>query len=548
VRLGRVAGVAVGSSAPAAPAPSPPPLRPLVWAAVAVDDLQTLAALLAAACAGAALVVHDRRRRGLAMLGALALAAAALGLLADDQIADAVRPRAALAAAGGTVALVVLGALALLFRHRPEALPIALVAVLPFRVPVTVGDETASLLIPLYGVIAAGCLAFLLGGRHDDHDDAGHDRARRLRLALAAMLVLYAVQTVYSADSEHAVKNLCFFYVPFALMFRLLLEVRWTGRLLLTAFGVVTGLALLFAAVGFFEYATGRLLITNSKLLEANDVKPYFRVNSVFFDPNIYGRYLALTMTGLAGALLWTRRAKEGAWIAVALAVLLGGLVLSLSQSSFAALLIGLAVLAALRWRARPVVTAVVVALIACAAVVAFAGDEVGVRTESGDSINRSTSGRIDLVEGSLTMIRDRPVWGFGSGSFGENYREREGVRSKRVAAVSHTTPLTIGAEQGALGLVAYAFVLWAALTLLFGGVRAVVRHSAPGIPAVARAALAAAFCGLVAHTLVYAAFLEDPLVWTLLAVAAAVPVAARAPVPAAEEASRGARLTPAPA
>src|SRR5687767_13275163 len=234
------------------------------------------------------------------MLGALLLAGVGLGLLADDQIADAIRPRVPLAVVGGGAALVVLAGLALLFHRRPEALPIALVAVLPFRVPVTVGDETASLLIPLYGVIAAGCLAFLFGGGGED-EDAGEHRARRLRIALAAMLVVYAVQALYSTDAEHAVKNLCFFYVPFALMFRLLLDVRWTSRLLLTAFGVVCGLAVVFAAVGFFEYATGRLLISNSKLLEANDIKPYFRVNSVFFDPNIYGRYLALTMTGLAG-------------------------------------------------------------------------------------------------------------------------------------------------------------------------------------------------------------------------------------------------------
>ncbi|HYI82963.1 MAG TPA: hypothetical protein VEX11_07105, partial [Acetobacteraceae bacterium] len=149
---------------------------------------------------------------------------------------------------------------------------------------------------------------------------------------------------------------------------------------------------------------------------------------------------------------------------------------------------------------------------------------------------------------GAAEMIRDRPVWGFGSGAFQDEYRDRTGIRSQRVAALSHTTPLTIGAEQGVIGVAAYAFLLWAALTLLFSGVRAAVRQEAPGIPAVARAALAAAFCGLVAHTLVYAAFLEDPLVWTLMAVAAAVPLASRQPAPAAEGAPRGARLTPAPA
>ena len=100
----------------------------------------------------------------------------------------------------------------------------------------------------------------------------------------------------------------------------------------------------------------------------------------------------------------------------LALAILWGGLLLSLSQSSFAALLIGLAVLAALRWRARPVLIAVVTAAVASAVVIAVAGEEVGVKTESEASVNRATSGRVDLVEGALDMIRDRPVQGYGSG------------------------------------------------------------------------------------------------------------------------------------
>ena len=512
------------------------------------DDLQTLAALLAACGAAAALVLDDTRRRSAAAFGALGFAALALVLLADDQIADLVSPRPVLATGGVVAALLALAGLSLLFQRRPEALPLAVVAVLPFRVPVTVGEETASLLLPLYLVIAAGCIGFVWRGGAETPAALAHWRVRRLRIALAVVLLLYGMQALYSADTEHAVKNLCFFYIPFALLFRLLLDVRWSPRLLLATFGIVTGLALLFAAVGFFEFGTKRLLITNSKLLEANDVKPYFRVNSVFFDPNIYGRYLALTMTGLAGMLLWTRKPKEALWILAALAVLWSGLVLSLSQSSFAALLIGLAVLAALRWRPRPVLIAALTAAVASAVVIALAGESVGVKTSSEESVNRATSGRVDLVTGALEMAGDRPVWGYGSGAFAEVYREREGVRSRRTAAVSHTTPLTIGAEQGLIGLVAYGYLLWAALSLLFSGVRPAVQTATPGVPAVARAALAAMFCGLVAHTLIYAAFLEDPLVWSVLAVAAAVPIAAREPAPAVQRTAAGARLAPVPA
>jgi putative inorganic carbon (HCO3(-)) transporter len=45
----------------------------------------------------------------------------------------------------------------------------------------------------------------------------------------------------------------------------------------------------------------------------------------------------------------------------------------------------------------------------------------------------------------------------------------------------------------------------------------------------VGRAAMAAAYAGLVLHTLVYAAFLEDPLSWVLLALGASLRLAADA-------------------
>src|SRR5688572_10573846 len=97
-------------------------------------EAQTLAALLGAGAAGAALVVDDRRRRGIAMLAALVLAGVALALLAEDQIADVVLPGPALVAFGAVGALALLAGPAILFRVYPAALPLALVAALPFRV------------------------------------------------------------------------------------------------------------------------------------------------------------------------------------------------------------------------------------------------------------------------------------------------------------------------------------------------------------------------------------------------------------------------------
>jgi O-antigen ligase len=492
-------------------------------------SIQAAGVLATAAAVAVALVVADRQRRALAMLAAPALAGLTLATLASSFDA-LLEPLVAAGAAAG--ALVVLG-FAWLVHRRPVAFALLAVAALPFRVPVSIGDTAANLLLPLYAVIAAGTLSYAwraLRWRAPD-DDARERLLRWLAWGFAAVLLLYGLQATYSTDVEQAIKNVCLFYVPFALLFLLLLEMRWSVRLLRHSLLVTVGLALVFAAIGCVEFATGHLLITNAKVVEANDLLPYFRVNSLFFDPNIYGRYLALTMILLAAVLLWTRRRREAVLIAAALGLLWVGLVFSLSQSSFAALLLGLGVLAALRWKPWPVLAGAGLAALVALGLVLFAPATLNLETGSVDELDRATSGRANLIGGGLRMVRDRPVYGFGSGSYAERYRERERVSSEKVAAASHTIPLTVTAEQGVIGLAAYLALVALSLALLFDGLRAGSTRW-PGAGMVARAALAAAYSALVLHTLVYAAYLEDPLSWVLLAIAAGLrarPVAAPA-------------------
>ena len=63
------------------------------------------------------------------------------------------------------------------------------------------------------------------------------DAPRGLEWLLMASVVLYALQASYSADFSKALENMVFFYVPFALLFALLREVRWTRELLLVCLG-----------------------------------------------------------------------------------------------------------------------------------------------------------------------------------------------------------------------------------------------------------------------------------------------------------------------
>ena len=481
--------------------------------------LQGAVVLVAAFAAAAVLLLPHGGRRVAAMAVALLAAAGAILTLVGDQLVDEISARPLIAAFGAGLGVAAIGAVVIVLGRRPHLIALLALAALPFRLPVPVGDGSANLLVPLYVVIAGGFVAYLLRVRRDGADaGAGPEPWPPLVLlerALALVVVLYAVQATYSADLEQATKNVAFFYVPFAVLFRLAADVPWSPRMLRTALRVVAIMALAFAAVAFVEFATGHLLIPNPKVIAANEAKEYFRVNSLFFDPNIYGRFVGLAMVMLAAVLLWSRRPRESALLAAALAVLWAGLVLSLSQSSFAALLAGLAVLAAVRWRPGVVAGVAGAAVVAGAAIVLFSPGTFGLENTSDRALNRATSGRVKLTEGGLEMARDRPVWGHGSGSFAAVYRERERIVSPVAAAESHTIPLTVAAEQGAIGLIAYLALAAAALRAVFTG----IRRERAGVFAIARAA-----------------------------VAAAVPIAAREPAPAAEGTPRGARLTPAPA
>jgi O-antigen ligase len=481
--------------------------------------------ILAALFAAGALVARAPRARAAAMLGALVLAPLILGFhIADSDQVKPLRDHPSLAVAGAVGAVVALAILAVLFDRRPTWLPVAAAATLPFRVPIASGGSTANLLVPLYLVVAAGAAAYALPRL------AGRERAEggrppgALEWALAASVALYGIQASYSDDFGHALENVVFFYVPFALLFALVARVAWTPRLARVCLGVLVVLALALVGVGFVEYAT-RHLFLNPKVIASNQLEDYFRVNSLFFDPNIYGRFLALVMLLLAGWLLWARRQREVVAGALLLAVLWGGLVLTFSQSSFTALLVGLAILGAMRWSVRWALMLSGAALVVAVAFVALAPGAVHLDLGNSKSADKATSGRYDLVKGGLKLFRDEPLVGQGSGSFARDYRRAEHVSPERAASASHTIPVTVAAEQGVVGLVVYLALLAAALARLFRGARAWPE----------RAAVAAAFVALVAHSMMYAAFLEDPLTWTLLGAGTAMAlwVAVREPAPA---------------
>ena len=472
--------------------------------------------------AGAMIVAPTARSRAWLMLASIVVAPALLiaHVAGADQL-EGISGRLELLAGAAVVGIGAALLLAWWFHRCPGAFPIALVVTLPFRIPVSIGGATASLLLGLYLVVAGGAIAWIVPRLRSGPQDGEPGRPPGgLEWTLAVVLVLYSVQSLWSSDPDRALENVLFFYVPFAVGFVLLSRFDWTTRLAARVLAVLTGLAVVLTAIGFVEFATRHLLL-NPKVIAANQVNDYFRVNSLFFDPNIFGRFLVIVILLLVAWICWERRRKAVAAGAVVVAFLFGGLLTTLSQSSYAALLAGLAMLAALRWSVRWTV-----AVVAVAAVVGAAGLALGTGVlDGGQDASRATSGRSSLVTGGVDLFAGRPVAGWGSGSFAREYREAENVSAAKAASASHTIPVTVAAEQGVIGLAAYLVLLFFAFSRCLKGARS-------GRDPAIRAGIAAAFTALVVHTLIYAAFLEDPITWVLLAAATAFGAATGGPQP----------------
>jgi putative inorganic carbon (hco3(-)) transporter len=269
---------------------------------------------------------------------------------------------------------------------------------------------------------------------------------------------------------------------------------------------VVAAVGSVAAAIALYQWLA-RDLFFNPELFDANELHVYFRANSLFFDPNILGRHLAIVIAALAACLAWSRSRRVLALALGVCALGLVGLVLSYSITSFVALIAGLATIALLRWGARGLATAGALTAVALVALL-IAGGTPTSDIESDRSID---AGHASLLRGGIELAGNRPLAGYGSGAFGVAFYDN--IEQARTTA-SHSEPVTVAAEQGAIGVVVYTALLVTALVTLLGD-RAGV--------SLARTAIAACFVTLLVHSFGYTGFLSDPATWALLALGIAL-------------------------
>jgi hypothetical protein len=402
-------------------------------------------------------------------------------LLADHPAVGVV----ALAAAAGALL-----AAAVVVHRMPWVFMVACVVAAPVRIPIHVGSDDARLLLPLYGVLAAGALATL----YDVLRGAETPRVGPVTRALAAILLLSAASLLWAADGHQGAVDMLFFYLPFGFMTVRIAQLDCSGLGMRAALAAQVGLALLFAAVGLWQEAVHRVF-WNPGVETSNAYRSFFRVNSLFWDASVYGRFLAVTLILLAGIAIY--RGLTPPVIAVT-AVLFAGLYFTYSQSSFLALAAGALALGACVWPWRVTAGVLVAGAVAAAGILAV---EV-----AGSSANRASGGRSHLVELGWRVIRHHPVLGAGLGGFAKAAVAGTEHPYRLKGAASHTTPVTVAAELGPLGIAAYGWLLGALAWAGLAGRRA------PGVSRTLFAALVAIF----ASSLFYNSFFEDPTVWLI--------------------------------
>lgn len=447
------------------------------------------------ACFGLAVLLLARTRRS--RIAGLCYAGVGTVLLAI-----ALAPSSAVEVTAAIVGVLVLGPLLTwLFRREPWLVAYATLAFVPFRI----GFLGHQLLVPLY-LVALGAAGLLLWQLVE-----GDERTRDLGLAswpLALYLIWIGFSLTWSVSLHAGALDLLAFYLPFTILAISIARLPWDLLRVRILYGELVAMAVVFAAVGFYQYET-RTIFQNAKLRQGNIFEAIFRVNSVFFDPSIYGRFLVVAIIATVVLIVRGALSVRAALAGLALIAFIWlGLLISFSQSSFAALLAAVLVLAAIVWRWKSLLAVGAVLVIVAGIAVTQPHLMHALRHHSIGTLNKATSGRASLIAVGIRIARAHPERGVGLGGFEHAYSKKTHKKPRQSA--SHNTPVTVAAEGGAPGFLLF---VWLVVALFLATFRR-IRHPVYGTLALATGlALVAIFV----HSNAYNDFFEDPTTWGLI-------------------------------
>jgi hypothetical protein len=254
-----------------------------------------------AACVGGLLTLASRRDYRLA--GLIMLLASWVGMLvalAGSALLDHAWLVLVALIAACAVAWLLAGACV----GRERWLLMAGALVLSLRIPIPTAGETSMLLGPLYAVIGFGTVVLIrreVCAWRSGWRELARQRNQRggatslLDIAAASLPTLAAISLAWSIDAEASIRVLASFLIPFFITYLLVREWVHTERDVVPSAVAVVGTAFVAAVVGIYQWSV-HVVWWNPKVIDANRFRADFRTNSVFWDPNIYGRVLIVAL------------------------------------------------------------------------------------------------------------------------------------------------------------------------------------------------------------------------------------------------------------
>lgn len=255
-------------------------------------------------------------------------------------------------------------------------------------------------------------------------------------------------------------------------------------------------------------------------LIQSDDTS--YRSNATFADPNHLARYLSITVALAAGLILSSGPRRLTVYLALSTCGI-GALAIVATASRSGWLMVVLCTFLVVLWspiKGSTKTRLIAAATVAMAALVTISLLQGGANAERIKSITQPElvlGLREFLIKAGWAMFKDNPIHGVGSGNFEHalilNYIQilPEWART----TLSHTSLVSIMAEQGILGVSMFFFVL---LRIGIAVVSSYRRALTPDTRLVV-GWLGAALIGIVLQSQSEGRLLDEPYIWLLLAI-----------------------------
>jgi O-antigen ligase len=255
----------------------------------------------------------------------------------------------------------------------------------------------------------------------------------------------------------------------------------WSTYLFLSFFVSSWGreqLRRLFTVVAVAAAAVGAMAIPNASNLQlvAGGETATNRATASFSHPNILAFFLVLALAPTLALALRTR-GRERPVMFLCAALIVGGLMVTLSRGAIIGAAASLAIMLALpafRKVAAGVLVVLVVAVLAGSGSLAHNRDVSIVRTRLGSiGAETQTNPRLRIYRAAPELIAAHPILGVGEANFSFE-SERFGLRDLDGSTFEHAHDvlLTVAAETGLVGLAAFVAFLWSMVRTILAALR----------------------------------------------------------------------------